>query len=323
MSRRPLPFTPSPEQMALWPSRSGNAINGLGEAEPRRATPIYWHDPDRTPHGALQRWFYTRNPNPVVADARAYRQRVLEKPIAELAPDPAVRSADEWTREVKRVAREHGADIVGVARMRDEWVFEGYEVRERWIVMIGVAHDYEQMKTAPEAPAAAEVVRQYARGNQASRGLASWIRSQGHEARPHGGPMAGPVVLIPPALECGFGELGKHGSIIQRDHGSSFRLACVLTDIPLIADAPDRFGADDFCTNCRICSDACPPEAIAAHKQTVRGETKWYVDFDKCLPYFNEHMGCGICIAVCPWSRPGVAASLVQKMARRREREPR
>jgi len=41
------------------------------------------------------------------------------------------------------------------------------------------------------------------------------------------------------------------------------------------------------------------------------------VDFDRCLPYFNEHGGCGICVAVCPWSRPGVATRLVEKLARR------
>lgn len=29
------------------------------------------------------------------------------------------------------------------------------------------------------------------------------------------------------------------------------------------------------------------------------------MDFDKCVPYFNEHMGCGICLAACPWSQPG------------------
>ena len=134
--------------------------------------------------------------------------------------------------------------------------------------------------------------------------------------------MAGPVVLIPPALACGFGELGKHGSIINRQFGSSFRLACVLTDIPLVADRPDTFGADDFCVNCRVCVDACPPDAIFASKQLVRGAQKWYVDFDKCLPYFNETMGCGICVVTCPWSRPGVALNLVEKMAARRASKP-
>ena len=124
--------------------------------------------------------------------------------------------------------------------------------------------------------------------------------------------------MIPAALACGFGELGKHGSIINRQYGSSFRLAAVTTSLPLIADAPDSFGADDFCTSCQVCARACPPQAIAHDKQTVRGTTKWYVDFDKCVPYFNETYGCGICIAVCPRSRPGTAPRLAEKMTWRK-----
>ena len=50
----------------------------------------------------------------------------------------------------------------------------------------------------------------------------------------------------------------------------------------------------------------------------VRGTEKWYVDFDKCILYFNENLSCGLCLAVCPWSRPGLAASLAAKMARRK-----
>ena len=82
---------------------------------------------------------------------------------------------------------------------------------------------------------------------------------------------------------------------------------------------PDVFGADDFCHMCRVCTEACPPDAIFEEKQTVRGERKWYVNFDKCIPYFAESRGCGICIAVCPWSRPGVGTNLLAKMAKRRE----
>ncbi len=322
MTRKLQPFVPKPEQMALWPEVSGNAINGLGEAARRRASPIYWHHPDATPHGPLQRWFYAQNPNDFVAQARAYRQKIIDMPLSALAAQRIEMSAEQWTKNVKEVAIANGADIVGLTRMRQEWVFEGHEVKQGWIVVLGVAHDYEQIRTAPRAQAAAEVVRQYARGNQAAKGLASWIRERGHDALPHGGPMAGPIVLIPAAIECGFGELGKHGSIIHRRLGASFRLASVLTDIPLVADAPDVFGGDEFCLNCRVCSDACPPDAIFENKQLVRGVAKWYVDFDKCLPYFNEHMGCAICVAVCPWSRPGVAENLVAKMARRRANGP-
>jgi epoxyqueuosine reductase len=53
----------------------------------------------------------------------------------------------------------------------------------------------------------------------------------------------------------------------------------------------------------------------------VRGERRWYVDFDKCLPYFNEAMSCAICLAVCPFSRPGVGDNLVMKLATRRSRD--
>ena len=126
--------------------------------------------------------------------------------------------------------------------------------------------------------------------------------------------------MIPPALAAGLGELGKHGSIINRAYGSSFRLAAVTTNLPLISDVPDNFGADEFCASCRVCARACPPDAIGHDKQWVRGAQKWYVEFDKCVAYFNETYGCGICIAVCPWSAPGRAPNLTKRMTARRAR---
>ena len=57
------PFAPDPAQMALWPELSGNEINGLGEAAPRRARTVYWApNPDDIPHGPVQKWFYTVDP---------------------------------------------------------------------------------------------------------------------------------------------------------------------------------------------------------------------------------------------------------------------
>jgi epoxyqueuosine reductase QueG len=78
-----------------------------------------------------------------------------------------------------------------------------------------------------------------------------------------------------------------------------------------------RFGADEFCATCRICTKACPPGAITPQKQMVRGVEPWYVDFDKCIPYFAESASCGICIAECPWTRPAVRPKLLTTMARR------
>ena len=125
------------------------------------------------------------------------------------------------------------------------------------------------------------------------------------------------VLIIPAAIEAGLGELGKHDSIIHQTFGANFRLSMVLTDLPLVADNPEIFGGDLFCQNCQVCTNACPPAAIAPDKKMVRGTEKWYVDFDKCIPYFVDYKTCGICLAVCPWSRPGLAGKLLVKMAKR------
>lgn len=319
-SRRPrTPWTPSAEQRALWPAVSGNAINGVGEPQVRRPSPVYWHAPDATPHGPLQLWFLSRI-TPRVQAARVERNAALDEPLPPVAEPAAEHDAASWTRLVKVAAYAAGADAVGVTRVQPQWVFEGHAVPQRWAVMLAVAHDWEELRTAPEERAAAEVIRQYGRGIRAAKGVAAAIRAEGHDAVSHGGPMAYPMLLVPAAIAAGLGELGKHGSLINRTLGSNLRLACVLTDVPLVADAPDDFGADDFCTRCRACTDACPPQAIGADRQLVRGERRWYVDFDRCLPFFNEHQGCAVCLASCPWNHPGVAPGMVRKLADRRAR---
>ncbi len=112
-----------------------------------------------------------------------------------------------------------------------------------------------------------------------------------------------------------------HGSIINKDYGSSFRLAAVLTDVALIPTLRVSYNVDDFCMRCQVCCNACPPDAILPDKTMVRGETKWYVDFDKCIPFFNENLGCAIFIAVCPWSIPGRGPRIVEQLLRRSSRK--
>lgn len=184
--------------------------------------------------------------------------------------------------------------------------------------------DYDSLEQTPpsfENPeAGVEVGRQYNRAARACRVLRNYILEHGYFAKAWQGPYASALNMLPAAIEAGFGELGKHGSLINREYGSMFRLSAVTTDMPLGADAPDEFGADDFCLQCQVCSRACPPDAIANDKQMVRGVEKWYVDFDKCIPYFGATLGCAICIARCPWSKPGTAPRLAEKLLRRRER---
>ncbi|MEM9050159.1 MAG: 4Fe-4S dicluster domain-containing protein [Pseudomonadota bacterium] len=316
------PFTPDPAQMACAPPVSGNAVNGLGETEKRRATVVYWApDPDTIPHGKLQRYFYSVDKSaPVMVAAQQDRQRRAAVAMAELAEEQVVRSPEDWTAALQAFRETAGVDMIGVAPLDPAWLYAGASTAFANVVMLGVQHAYDRIAQAPEITAGAEVITQYGRAMAGATHVASWLRAQGWEAEPQTGPMTGKLALIPAAIACGFGELGKHGSIINPEFGASFRLSAVLTDAPFASTPAREFGIDAFCASCRVCEDACPPEAIAAEKQTVRGVEKWYVDFDRCLPYFNQTHGCAICIAVCPWSRPGVGMNLANKLARRAAR---
>ncbi len=312
-------FEPSAEQMALWPDVSGNDINGLGETEIRRPTPIYWQTPDLTPFGPLMQFFVDHAPR----DEHLYNiqmetDAIRAQSVSAKSPQKIEKPAAQWSELVKQVGLDSGAVSVGITKMRPEWVIDTFSVPYDNVVTIGVAMDFENLKTAPEVPSAAEVVKQYGRAHIVTLAIASWIHEQGWNAVSYGGSNNVPILLIPPALESGLGELGKHGSLINRESGSVLRLGGLVTDMPLEFDTPDSFALDDFCINCKACQTACPPEAIHSSKKMVRGTEKWYVDFDRCLPYFNERTGCGICLAVCPWSRPGVPENLVKKLAKRK-----
>lgn len=315
-------YVPNPEFLAHFPGVSGNDVNGLGESKQRRPSPFFWHPPELQTHGELQTFIM----NYLIASRDGGRDwgdvgdRGPE--LVDIAPVKSGGSAEVWTSAVKAFALENEADMVGIADMDPMWVYEGYSIDEPRVVVLGLAQDYEMMKHAPPGPgnhySNTEVRRNYNRGARAAVKLTNFIRTSGYQARSHFGPDAEALSLIPAALAAGFGELGKHGSIINRKFGSNFRLAAVSTDLPLLLDVPDVFGADEFCTNCRVCTEACPPDAIHNTKQMVRGTNKWYVDFDKCIPYFGERLGCALCMVVCPWSRPGIAKNLISKMANRR-----
>ncbi len=315
------PYRPKSMFTDKFPDVSGNLVNGLGETAPRRASPFFWHKPQLHPFGALQQAvtdYHQKSPE----IARTYTPKADRGPRAVPRSEQRTeKRAADWTAAVKAFALDNEADLVGVAAMDRSWTYEGFEIAEPWVIMVGVAMDHERLDQAPatfENPTAAvEVGEKYNQAARACRKLTNFILGHGYQAVAYQGPYANALNMIPAAIAAGFGELGKHGSLINREYGSSFRLSAVTTDLPLIADQPDEMGADWFCHRCQVCSNACPPGAIYSEKQMVRGARKWYVDFDKCIPYFGESLGCAICIARCPWSTPGRAPKLAERFARR------
>lgn len=314
-------YKPNQAILDLWPDISGNEVNGLHEPESGRPRPVFWRPDGSIAHIKALHYFYNRDKdNPRIARSRKYREETAAIPVSEMASEVVQKSAEDWTKALKEKALELGAEDVGICEYRKEWTYTDRPVPQgRYAVVMAFSHDYPELSTAPDEKAYIEVMRQYARAGGTSKYLSNWIREQGHFAAAKTGPNTEDVLMIPAAIEAGLGELGKHGSMIHRKLGANFRLSMVLTDLPLLTDSPDVFGADDFCSRCQVCTKACPPDAISTEKVMVRGEVKWYVNFDKCLPYFMDNKTCGICLAVCPWSRPGIADNLVVKMARKRK----
>jgi Pyruvate/2-oxoacid:ferredoxin oxidoreductase delta subunit len=318
MARKIAYWQPSDEHFGLLPEISGNAFNGVGEPVARRARQIFWlrktagHAFGRLQDAVVGRY----NSVPALYEVFANADRG-PKPRSAPAEIREQRPAAEWTRRVKEFALANEADHVGIARSDAAWFYEGYEADLPFVIVFSLAMDYgmlsQQPSTFDNPIAQVEVANQYNRGARVVARTAEWLLERGFRARMHAGPWVHGLSLVPAAIAAGFGELGKHGSLINRMHGSSFRLAAVETDMPLAIDAADTFGADDFCARCKVCTDACPPGAIHNEKGMVRGVEKWWVDFDKCIPYFNETFGCAICLAVCPWSTPGRATTLAEK----------
>lgn len=301
------------------PPLSGNIINGLGETAPRQASHVFHNDGDDVlPWDRLDNLFAYVNPWQVVVRIMGNIWNLRKASGHVASRKRPVEDPEAMTREIKERARALGAHLVGVQPIKPQYVYQGHEVPYENAIAIGVAMDREKMRGVPDVTSAAEVMRIYARIGKITSELSEQIRGMGWPARAYGNPNSGDLLHIPIGIDCGFGELGKHGSLISKEFGSNFRLGTVVTDLPLVPDEPVDIGVDDLCTRCNVCVRGCPVDAIYDTKQTVRGTHKWYVDFDKCIYYFAETAGCGICIEVCPWSEENAGPWLSEKLLAKR-----
>ena len=296
---------------------SGNVINGLGEEQTRRPRKVFHSLDYRIAWGGLERYFHANANDISIKMIRYIHWRDRQKDGSPAAEQYAVDNPEQMAGFVKEAAIHFGAQLVGVTALSDEHVFEHYDASlYDSAICIAVSMDLDGMKYATTDKASTAVMDGYSRAATASVELAKRIRALGWDAlaASNVGADTAEVLHLPLAVQAGLGQLGKHGSLITKEFGSNLRLATVLTNLPLAYDDLVDIGVDDFCERCQVCVTNCPPQAIFDTKQTVRGVEKWYVDFDKCVPYFAMHNSCGICVAVCPWTEPGRGESISLKM---------
>jgi len=126
----------------------------------------------------------------------------------------------------------------------------------------------------------------------------------------------GPMMDKAWAVRSGIGWLGKHTNVINREIGSWFFIANIITNTEFDYSAQ----IPDFCGSCTACIDACPTDAIVQ---------EYVVDANKCISYLtienkkeisaefkgkfdNWLFGCDICQDVCPWNQKFPVETLIK-----------
>jgi epoxyqueuosine reductase len=135
----------------------------------------------------------------------------------------------------------------------------------------------------------------------------------------------GPVMDKVWAVKAGLGWMGKHTNIINRNYGSWFFIANVITNYEFNYDTSIK----DYCGSCTACIDACPTDAIVK---------EYVLDSNKCISYLtienkgeisedfrgkfdNWIFGCDICQDVCPWNKKFSVISSDQDFYLQKENE--
>ena len=242
---------------------------------------------------------------------------------------------------VKKLAREAGFDIVGIAPVdRPEhldffpgWVERGYagemgylanqvdrrgDVRTafpwaRTLVVVGLQYDTARPYSIDAADDTGWISR-YAWGDDYHDVMTKMLDRLAERVEERLGPMrsrryadTGPVVERAYAAAAGLGAWGKNTCLLHPEHGSWFFIGELVTDLALTADT----GRGDMCGSCTACLDACPTGAFPE---------PFVLDATRCISYLTIELkgsipnelregvgrhvfGCDICQDVCPWNR--------------------
>ncbi len=223
------------------------------------------------------------------------------------------------SEKIRGVARELGADIVGIGPLNQAWTYShtmstdhsgrmswtAVDLRHRNAIVVATHYRQEDIYCAPHFRVGLATLGIYIRLSAMVVTLARYIRSLGYSARAHT-PFSTQVLDVPLAIDAGLGELARNGIVINREYGSNFKPMSVTTDLPLEHDSPVDIGVDEFCSRCTICARVCPSGAIPrGSKRVVNGVLKWKLSARACYEYWLYTGGnCSLCISCCPWTRP-------------------
>ena len=116
----------------------------------------------------------------------------------------------------------------------------------------------------------------------------------------------GPVMDKVWAVKSGLGWHGKNTNVINRNIGSWFFIANVITNLEFTSSEIQP----DLCGNCTACIDACPTNALEEYQLNANKcisnltiENRGEIPNELNGKFDNWIFGCDICQDVCPWNK--------------------
>jgi len=128
-------------------------------------------------------------------------------------------SNQEASQFVKNSARSLGADEVGIAMIEPSDVYKGRVILDPFAIVVGQKMLWREFQGVPNERSAIECLRIYFTLGEIVIALADQIRSLGYACTVEHPIGDSDVLHVPLALTAGFGELGRHGSIIHPTMG--------------------------------------------------------------------------------------------------------
>lgn len=223
--------------------------------------------------------------------------------------------------ELRQVAVQSGADLFGVADLtpaRDFVLAQGGAFLQKYPVGLSVA-----LHLAPDVvdeivqhrdPVVCntyhyhiyEIVNR--RLNEVALAVTNHLNGQGHRAylvpasqTIDAQRLTGAISHKLVAHLAGLGFIGKSCLLVTPQFGGRVRLATVLTDAPLPADAP----AEGQCGDCDKCVALCPVRAFTGAEFRPEDPREVRFKAEACYRYFQarkESIGnatCGLCVYAC------------------------
>ncbi len=212
-------------------------------------------------------------------------------------------------------------DSWGVATLAEQDVFrhQGIPFKYALVLSQNMNKDKFHPKDLPNMDCQLEVMRVYGNTGIASLKVTKLLRKWGYAAAPNHS-LGGNVDYTKTAMQANIGFIGKHGMLITPENGPCNRLSVVYIDIENINDFLnndiDFSWGYDFCKSCKKCVRSCPENAIYEENIIDEFGNVESISNEKCNSGFKTY-GCGICIAVCPFTQVGYKKLFAIKQKRK------